>query len=365
MARELKTNITEDLFIRLQKEGRVDEVMASYSYPVPKGSVTAGANQFPGDLTIPPLRAYYITSITITADGPCRIFGNIDVDADTRASGSKNDEYQTVFGSNGGSAVLPIHRFYRENSKIAFIYESTGTSEVGVALTVNGINLTNDLNFRADKTILNLGDSITKGSMGDDDNGYALLGHNHYTFRLRDQLIEDGIDCRVINKGQGGAKTTTMRYLLNQREYHLDVDFITAMFGTNDCVNGGISESTFKDNLKEIIKLRNRINPTADILLMAPPVTDTSDRSPYIADYRTWVQEVANDATLGGTSNGVYFYDASSAFSLAADATSDPNFNRAELSSGSRVHPNENGHKLIYQGVYNVVKNTDFYKDNI
>jgi lysophospholipase L1-like esterase len=129
---------------------------------------------------------------------------------------------------------------------------------------------------------------------------------------------------------------------------------MTVGFGMNDAETGrGITVQMYKDNLKKFILHRNQRRPNAEVLFLAPPVTDSSTRTGTIASYRTAMQEVANDAVLGGTSRGVYYYDTSTAFELGATPATDLNNISTERTPGNRVHPSGYGHGLIFDNVTN------------
>lgn len=96
--------------------------------------------------------------------------------------------------------------------------------------------------------------------------------------------------------------------------------------------------------------------------------SDRADRS-GLAPYRTSVNTVATDATLGGTARRVYFCGVFAAWVAATGqatglnptATADLNFNDAERVAGSRIHQSGAGMTITANALWATVQTTHYY----
>lgn len=367
MARILNSyDLSIDKIADLYLEGRTydirgfsDGTFASPPTRALDGTQTVGEGQIPAGFQ------FFVQSIGLSATNKCKITAYAPVPQSSPHPASyldyENQEFRAVFGSGGGQWVSNPNLFVPELSTVRGI-TTWGETEGFSAVSFQGLLLPNDWHYEGN-IIEVRSDSVHWSNMGNDAAGYPYLGVNFTANRLANRLREDGIKCRVRLKGFGGSKSGDSIYALGKGFYptHKPVWCYIISYGLNDC-SSSIPINTFKANLIEHIKDRNRNNPNASIILLAPTVTDTASRA-TIQDYRDAVYDVAIDATYGGTNRKVYYYDQSTAFSLGGDPATDINFRTGERSAGNRLHPSGEGHDLIYQGLYTVFQTTHAYQN--
>jgi lysophospholipase L1-like esterase len=370
MARKLSISPNRN-DVSILKEGR-SYVWSSNYVTFPKPALAENtAYTFSGD-TIRPGRAIIVESIIVSCDQPgmVQVFFNDETDGSYGAGNPLYNTYTVAFGPNGGNISIPINgkMIVRENTSLYASYRGVGTTlRPWFAWTVVGVEVTNDFNYSADKTIMIAGDSTTWQSMGSDPNGLLYLGDSLYSFRLKNRLLEDGKSVRLVNKGYGGSKSKDTNYFLKIGHYDIKYDLLLVGIGMNDADSSGPTQTAFKEYQKDWIRWRNRYNKKAAIVFIAPNSTDVATKlatnastgKSYIQSVRDWMYDVANDATLGGAANNVYFYDSSTAFGVGATPSTDINF--YERTSGGRMHPSGEGHRLIYEGLYSLLVSSGIY----
>jgi len=335
---------------------------------LPRTTVTANQVASPLTVRIPIGKALINPKLVYSADRG--IFANGQLYLSAFATSSTGGAYSTIPivlpDVNGGSVTVPIEGTLYEGAKIILYanYSSAGTSAM-LSATLTGILVTQDFDFTAKRNILIVGDSIAAaGAMGNDSSARELMSYNHFGFRLKNALKLLGKNTRIINKGMPGSlMTDSERLLLSQPHLIEKSDLIIVYAGMNNATSTASVDNllAFNNSIINIIKQRNIYNPNASILIVAPNVTDTASRTANIAAYRTQCESSANDATYGGSSRKVYFYNAETAFALGATASADTNFSSAERVAGSRVHPSDLGHEQIFNGMYDVIETTDFF----
>lgn len=95
------------------------------------------------------------------------------------------------------------------------------------------------------KSICFLGDSITE--------------HGHYIYNIRSYFYGENKKVFVYNRGTGGARAITAKYILNDEIRELNPDYVVVCFGVNDM---GIwlydNNKPLTDELKEKRRVRNQ-----------------------------------------------------------------------------------------------------------
>lgn len=178
------------------------------------------------------------------------------------------------------------------------------------------------------KTILFYGDSLTAG--------YGIGQELAFPKLIEDKLKADGYDVEVVNGGLSGETSagglTRIDWMLN-RKY----DVFILELGGNDGLRGLPIAETRK-NLKEIIKRVRVKNPDTKIVvagMMVPPNMGPE----YSKEFQGVFKEVAesNDAVL------IPF--------LLEDVGGIERLNQPD-----GIHPNAEGHQIIADNIYPVIK---------
>lgn len=234
----------------------------------------------------------------------------------------------------------------RENTemKVAVLLSAGYTGITGdFRLGVIGYRFTNDLNFTAQKTVLMIGDSICKGSLGVRN---SFNGSDIYPWKVRDYFKSKGQDTRLVNKGAGGRTSTDGRAWMLQQFYDiLNADLILWNFGMND-VTGGFGagkQQTYSDNIDAAIAWKQGKYPNAILLMLGPTPAQENTREAALEIARTIVeQRVANAAD-----EKVMYLNLGDAFDRSVNA----NFSSTD-SAGDRLHPSILGHQQIYDNKF-------------
>jgi len=168
------------------------------------------------------------------------------------------------------------------------------------------------------KTYVAIGDSIT----------WACASGLNYPNLLHAYVKNTYGKMQYLNKGiggeWGGEAVTNLPWTA------LCADIVTIALGMNDCAGGGSGTALYKTNLETIIDYLRVRNPDVKIILCTPSGTSDANRTPYIASYRTAMQEVA-------TAKNTYICN-------FHEAVTDANI--GSYSSDS-IHPNTAGHVLL------------------
>lgn len=291
-------------------------------------------------------KAYYIESLLITCDRPT-IFG-----VQIKRSYWDTNGITFYFSVTNTTSLVVNHRLnllIREGGAIAVYTQKNDAGEAPeVSSCLTGYEITNDLNYSAQKTMLVCGDSTTWSSLGNDNSGNPFRGKDFASFQLRDYISEQKASCRIINKGFGGSYGPDWEKAIDSGELDgINYDLLYVSLGLNDAgaLTAGYTLNNFKDKLKLFVKHRDRYRKGKPVLFLAPTHTDKTNLVANIASIRTAVQETVNEC--GGTNNNVLFVNQANAFSLASDPTTDFNFTNGERTAGNRLHPSGYGNKLI------------------
>jgi len=177
------------------------------------------------------------------------------------------------------------------------------------------------------KTILFLGDSLTEGLGVAKENAYPNLVKNLAKTKLNKNI-------KVINGGVSGSTTSDA---LSRLKWYLrkKPDMIFIALGANDGLRGlNLTES--QKNLEEIIN--HAINSKAKVSLagmLIPPNYGPT----YSQDFKNMYENIKNK------------YDIKYMPFLLKDVAGEQSLNQAD-----GIHPNEKGHKIIANEVYEFLK---------
>jgi len=176
------------------------------------------------------------------------------------------------------------------------------------SLVVEGTSIT-DPNYDAKKVVMNVGVSISWGSVGTNTAGSAANPvSTTYNRRFVKWLQDSLVDVRYVDFGFGQSKTYEAKDELDGGVYNaIPYDILMLHFGENDAASNYTPEAVFKDNLRAFIRHRNTYLPDAAIVFITPSLSDVANIGPNLANYRQWVIDVATDATIGGEARKVYY----------------------------------------------------------
>lgn len=123
------------------------------------------------------------------------------------------------------------------------------------------------------------------------------LGTQFYPTMIRNQIRKDYGQCRLINKGIGGAASNLMIPNLNWLT-DLEPDLITIGVGMNDCANDQIGTANFITNMTTVLNAIQLKSPHALIILCTAGRTTDPTRTPYVQSYRDAMVTVATNFNL-------------------------------------------------------------------
>jgi len=200
---------------------------------------------------------------------------------------------------------------------------------IAVILISGYLNILKDIhNQERQKTILCFGNSITAGYGLDPDLAYP---------NVLEQILKDkGHNYRVINAGLSGETSagglTRIDWVLQNK-----IDVFILELGANDGLRGLPLIQT-KSNLQSIIQKVVKKYPEAQIVIAGMMVPPNMGQD-YASEFSYVFNELATE------------YDALLIPFLLDGVGGIPAFN---ISDG--IHPNIEGHKIVAQNVYNVLK---------
>jgi acyl-CoA thioesterase-1 len=178
------------------------------------------------------------------------------------------------------------------------------------------------------KTILVLGDSIAAG--------YGLEPEQAFPALLQEKISEEGLNWKVVNGGLSGDTTAgglrRLDWLLKQK-----VDLLLVELGGNDGLRG-ITPSETRKNLLGIVEKAKVKNPGIRIIIAGmqmPPSMGVE----YTKEYREVFPAVAKEAGA-----------ALVPFLLEGVAA------RANLNQPDRIHPTAEGHKIVAENVWKILR---------
>jgi acyl-CoA thioesterase-1 len=180
-----------------------------------------------------------------------------------------------------------------------------------------------------DKVILFFGDSLTAGLGVNEDEAYPEL--------IQNTIDSLGLPYHVINAGLSGDTTTAgknrVNWVLNQK-----VDIFVLELGANDGLRG-IPLSETRKNLQAIIDIVKEKNPDTQIILAGMQIPPNMGLD-YTTEFKNIFPELASKNNL----KLIPF--------LLKDVAGIP-----ELNQQDGIHPTAEGHKILAQNTWVVLKN--------
>lgn len=179
------------------------------------------------------------------------------------------------------------------------------------------------------KIIMFFGNSLTAG--------YGIDPKDAFPALIQEKIDSLGLNYEVINAGLSGETTASgenrVEWILKQK-----VDVFVLELGANDGLRG-INLKETKSNLQEIIDQVAETYPEAELILAGMQIPPNMGPE-YASEFRKIFPELAekNDIHL------IQF--------LLQGVGGEPELNLAD-----GIHPNEEGHKILAENVWEVLKN--------
>lgn len=180
-----------------------------------------------------------------------------------------------------------------------------------------------------EKVILFFGNSLTAGLGVDQSNAFPSL--------IQDKIDSLDLNYKVVNAGISGETTAAGDSRIDWVLERQQVDIFVLELGANDGLRG-IPTTETRSNLNSIISKVKTAYPGAKIILTGMKVPPNMGQD-YARDFQNIFREVAakNDITL------MPF--------LLEGVAGEP-----ELNQDDGIHPNVQGHKIIAENVWQILK---------
>lgn len=177
--------------------------------------------------------------------------------------------------------------------------------------------------LKKQKTIIFFGDSLTAG--------YGLSTEQAFPFIVEQELLNRGLDYKVVNAGLSGETSagglTRIDWILNQ-----PVDIFVLELGANDGLRGLPLDQT-KKNLQSIIEKVQKKNPEVEIVLAGMMVPPNMGKE-YSDQFTSMYLELAEN-------NETIFIP------FLLDGVG----GHSDLNLPDGIHPNVEGHKIVAKTV--------------
>jgi len=193
-----------------------------------------------------------------------------------------------------------------------------------------GNETTEKVSSSATKTILCFGDSITAGYGLDDTN-------DAYPARLQNKIDSLDLNYTVINSGLSGETSAGGKSRIDW-VLQKDVDIFLLELGGNDGLRG-IPLSETKSNLQDIIERVKNKNSATKIILAGMELPPNMGQE-YTSKFRAVFAEIAEQ------NEDITFIPF-----ILKDVGGNP-----ELNQSDGIHPTEEGHKIVANTVWEVLK---------
>lgn len=305
----------------------------------PSGLISGSGYPLGTVLTIPPCRAFYVKNLILAANK--KVNWNIFLTRFKPTAGTvPAANFNSYSDPAGGALIIPVNDF---------LLGQTGTDSISASIRqvfdadltlcefyvgVTGWSINNDLNFSAPKTILHIGDSITRLETGN------ILPSTAYPFAVTRYFKEtQGINCRQITKAYSGATSATIEDM--RAKGFLDVkkklDLITYNLGMNDAL-GSVTKAAHKANVAAAIAWKQKRHPDAKMIVYGPTPAENNAVEAFLVQYR----EGCSEAVTAAADDKVKFCDLGGSF----DRTVSSNYASTDT-AGSRIHPSDQGQTAV------------------
>jgi hypothetical protein len=319
----------------LLREGRpINAANISFSGIIPTTRTFVG-----GSTTVGYGNGFYCTSVVVSVNSTIPVKVQVLI---TEASDGDlfHMDGQSIKNKIFNNTINIVTNQYFRDFPILTVYleGGNGVATAEVDVNINGLVLTDSLNFDANNLCLWVGDSITEMS-GLPQNNIAKKFELH-THMVNNYLISKGKDTRLSIQAKGGTTSTQGESArlrgffdaLGKAQYYF------YHFGANDA-SQGVSSSVYTSNIDKFITWALYKNPTSIIIILGiTPVENNTTNTNAIA-----LRSSANTYVNGLGLSNVFYCELGNAF----DRTNSSFYSTADT-SGSRIHPNVAGMAAIY-----------------
>lgn len=249
------TNIVSDTdLLRIAREGM--PLITAY------GTKTGaqGANDvgviFKGPV---PTSCWVLKGIHVSCNQACKVKVEIIAPTYTISAGMF---WATQFGAAGGDATFPLDGYVvheGQNVRVTILAPASDASFI-FECGVSGDVLSSDLTFEAPRRMLVIGDSIHAGA-------HMTNAENHYTFRLRDWLIQNTTRLwRPIRKAESSYTSSHLEAMRSGNYLNVQApDLIIYGPGMNDT-----NAATYDANLEKFLNWATLRWPKALVIVCGP-----------------------------------------------------------------------------------------------
>ena len=185
------------------------------------------------------------------------------------------------------------------------------------------------------KVYVAFGDSIT--------DGYGVSRGFVSFLTLKISAALPGLDLATINPGMSGDTSRGGLYRLGRDVLNHRPDLVTINFGVNDAFSG-ISPEQFADNLRDMVS-RVKDEGCEKILLLSCEVIPEDWAEQQVLPYWDAMKEVAEET-------GCVYADVHGRWAEELKAGRP----ESDLIISGDLHPNEEGHKLIAEAVFEAME---------
>jgi acyl-CoA thioesterase I len=180
----------------------------------------------------------------------------------------------------------------------------------------------------ADKSVVFLGDSLTEG--------YGVDQESAYTSLIQKKINQDKLNWKVVNSGISGSTSASgpsrAKWILKAKD---KPNLVVIVLGANDGLRG-IPVDSVKKNLQDTVKILKEAKVKAIVAeLYVPP----NYGKEYSEKFRNVFSDVAKDSKVP-------------LMPFLLDKVA----GKTDLNLSDGIHPNEKGHQIIADGIYQYIK---------
>lgn len=269
--------------------------------------------------------SYYMKTLEISTNRYCE--GQVVVTPYPQDGSSRGTSFDYRRAVNG-CVIEPVEQLTPSGVLFANYIEWGDGAPIVFRYSIHGYVVSADHNFGARRTVLWIGDSIPKGSGV--PNAYTYDPSANYPHAVRDWLVANGHDYRLINKSVGGSTTATGEAWRKDGNLTLAYPRRTGLVFYNLGTNDSTDPATALANMQLTVTYLLANHPNATIIVLGPTPVENNTTEAGIAtirgNYSTYVSGLANPR--------VKYLSLGSVF----DRTNPANFSTSDP-AGNRVHP--------------------------
>lgn len=334
-------------FDRLKQEGLVFGYSSTYN-----GTPAAGATI---GQVIPPVGFnLWISdaSITSAADEVANVQFAV---SESWAFGDSNANILTRRGtaskSSGFHAI--INAYANGGTSIGFSVRDAMSGAAKLVPSLGGVLVTDDMRLNARYKLLLLGDSVACSSVGASG---TFTGSDMFPWQVRDYLLDNRCDIRLINKALGGKSSTDLENYRLARGVDVDAHLVAYGMGINDVGGGTFNEATYRANVTAMIQHTKRMYSRRVFLLLGPPPVFQDARHNNLELLRA----AASDLVADMVDDRVLYHNMGNAF----DRKDQNFFSSTDISTRptDMVHPNKAGQLLLSAGINDFIEGNQIIK---